>query len=519
MKSKANDSQLNSNITIKIDLEDTRKYFRCVVFSLIQIILQNKKLFRIELIEYLINILNQNLKKKSELITNIPLSDLYLKILLSTDDLELTKNNISEDLSENLEIPGIDEKEADFLIAQLPKLNFMSSVLFTYLTTEVIYNFAIGSYGLFLESLSANFTFLEELKKAESQSLDNRNLLNLVTAVENLFNKRNNAKGECRFNMLEFIFLLNSFKSELANFKIAIKDLFNSETNQSLKSTISQTKYVSLLWTIQKPTIEKFIISVQSLSYNIKSRLTDIANALLVREQAANTETENEELKESTPNKLIIRSSDIFDYLKDLRFDFEVVDSSDPLNLSKTLQNLLQSVAWFKDLLTEEVVQSVGLLKLKFQDDENSKKKKATFKLGEGTLALYNLYLNPNNQNFEKHGFLNLYEEQSYLLLKELMASHDQQGRIPKLAKGCRDMLPEQMSIKNRAFGIIGTIFKQHGAVEIDTPVFELKDTLMGKYGEEGGKLIYDLKDQGGELLSLRYDLTVPFARYMATNN
>lgn len=40
----------------------------------------------------------------------------------------------------------------------------------------------------------------------------------------------------------------------------------------------------------------------------------------------------------------------------------------------------------------------------------------------------------------------------------------------------------------------------------------------MGKYGEES-KLIYDLEDQGGELLSLRYDLTVPFARYVALNN
>jgi len=53
----------------------------------------------------------------------------------------------------------------------------------------------------------------------------------------------------------------------------------------------------------------------------------------------------------------------------------------------------------------------------------------------------------------------------------------------------------------------------------IDTPVFELKSTLLGKYGEEGGKLIYDLEDQGGELLSLRYDLTVPLARYMGNKN
>lgn len=75
------------------------------------------------------------------------------------------------------------------------------------------------------------------------------------------------------------------------------------------------------------------------------------------------------------------------------------------------------------------------------------------------------------------------------------------------------------MCVKNRATDFIRKIYRKHGAVEIDTPVFELKETLMGKYGEEGGKLIYDIKDQGGELLSLRYDLTVPFARYCATNN
>jgi histidyl-tRNA synthetase len=60
-------------------------------------------------------------------------------------------------------------------------------------------------------------------------------------------------------------------------------------------------------------------------------------------------------------------------------------------------------------------------------------------------------------------------------------------------------------------------VFKRHGAVSIDTPVFELRETLMGKYGEDS-KLIYDLADQGGELLSLRYDLTVPFARYVAVH-
>jgi histidyl-tRNA synthetase len=72
--------------------------------------------------------------------------------------------------------------------------------------------------------------------------------------------------------------------------------------------------------------------------------------------------------------------------------------------------------------------------------------------------------------------------------------------------------------IRNQAFDIIRRVFGRHGAVEIDTPVFELKDTLTGKYGEDS-KLIYDLANQGGEILALRYDLTVPFARYLALNS
>jgi histidyl-tRNA synthetase len=87
-----------------------------------------------------------------------------------------------------------------------------------------------------------------------------------------------------------------------------------------------------------------------------------------------------------------------------------------------------------------------------------------------------------------------------------------------KPPKGSRDMSPYQMSLRAKVLGMITAIFKKHGAVEIDTPVFELKETLMGKYGEDT-KLIYDLADQGGELLALRYDLTVPFARYIASNH
>ncbi|KAJ8981150.1 hypothetical protein NQ317_013815 [Molorchus minor] len=86
-----------------------------------------------------------------------------------------------------------------------------------------------------------------------------------------------------------------------------------------------------------------------------------------------------------------------------------------------------------------------------------------------------------------------------------------------KTAKGTRDFSPEQMALRLSVLDKIVSVFKKHGAETIDTPVFELKEVLTGKYGEDS-KLIYDLKDQGGEILSLRYDLTVPFARYLAMN-
>lgn len=74
------------------------------------------------------------------------------------------------------------------------------------------------------------------------------------------------------------------------------------------------------------------------------------------------------------------------------------------------------------------------------------------------------------------------------------------------------------MVIREGIFGSLSSMFKRHGGVTIDTPVFELREILTGKYGEDS-KLIYNLEDQGGELTSLRYDLTVPFARFVAANN
>ena len=102
--------------------------------------------------------------------------------------------------------------------------------------------------------------------------------------------------------------------------------------------------------------------------------------------------------------------------------------------------------------------------------------------------------------------------------IETLLQAKNEERRVPKIPKGMRDYGPAEMAIRSHVFECIRKVFKQHCAGELDTPVMELKETLQGKYGEEGNKLIYELADQGGEILALRYDLTVPLARYVAMN-
>ncbi|KKK19991.1 hypothetical protein AOCH_001123 [Aspergillus ochraceoroseus] len=76
-----------------------------------------------------------------------------------------------------------------------------------------------------------------------------------------------------------------------------------------------------------------------------------------------------------------------------------------------------------------------------------------------------------------------------------------------KTPKGTRDWMGPDMILRESIFKAITDVFKRHGGTPLDTPVFELKEILAGKYGEDS-RLIYDLADQGGEDCALRYDLT-----------
>lgn len=86
----------------------------------------------------------------------------------------------------------------------------------------------------------------------------------------------------------------------------------------------------------------------------------------------------------------------------------------------------------------------------------------------------------------------------------------------PRIYKGTRDFLPEQMVKRNYVIDVIKEIFERYGFEPLETPTLELWETLSGKYGEEGDRLTYRFTDRGGREVGLRYDLTVPLSRVVA---
>ncbi|HYF05661.1 MAG TPA: histidine--tRNA ligase [Patescibacteria group bacterium] len=87
----------------------------------------------------------------------------------------------------------------------------------------------------------------------------------------------------------------------------------------------------------------------------------------------------------------------------------------------------------------------------------------------------------------------------------------------PRTLKGFADFGRKESVIRDRIFSKIKTVFTRYGFLPLETPTLEYKDILMNKYGEDE-KLVYSFTDHGGREVALRYDLTVPMARYVAQN-
>lgn len=87
--------------------------------------------------------------------------------------------------------------------------------------------------------------------------------------------------------------------------------------------------------------------------------------------------------------------------------------------------------------------------------------------------------------------------------------------RKPQVLKGFRDFTPESMLLRQRVIAILRSVFERHGYEPIDTPTLEYMEVLTGKAGENE-KLMYGFRDHGDREVGLRYDLTIPLARFVA---
>ncbi len=87
----------------------------------------------------------------------------------------------------------------------------------------------------------------------------------------------------------------------------------------------------------------------------------------------------------------------------------------------------------------------------------------------------------------------------------------------PQVLRGMRDILPERMGVRQYAIGVLRRTFERYGFQPLETPAMEYAETLTGKYGEEADRLIYQFEDRGGRQVGLRYDLTVPLCRVVAS--
>lgn len=82
--------------------------------------------------------------------------------------------------------------------------------------------------------------------------------------------------------------------------------------------------------------------------------------------------------------------------------------------------------------------------------------------------------------------------------------------------KGFRDFLPEEARKRQFVINKLKRVFESFGFEPLETPVLEYEEILLGKYGEEGDKLMYRFEDNGGRKVAMRYDQTVPLARVVA---
>lgn len=460
---------------------------RAILFTLLVFFVQRRELFTVNQINELAAILNTFGTPESSLKFECNNPATLIKSIAEVIPTKLSVDQVTI-IAEN--INGIFQ---------------VSEALDSYLASENLVSFFIVTLAVYLD---ANNSDLKVIDAAKGWRSGNRTNSEILTKLENfLFGHQSNDKSKTTAALeLDMVLFIQNFCNGLVQIKQDLKEFFIIDHNLSTSTFFSESS------------------SSRTWLRNLKLRMQNMADIFT----CADTKTTLAGLINSLSVQGV-RAADqekIGAWLNSLRF----VGSSSNDTLSGVVDVHNQNVCQLKESF--EYITSLGACLITKRECEElanpeNQKKKVSFKVSNGTKKLL------ESEDFLKHAAhvpdgdwkkiqwtkIPLSSIKLKDTVAEFMESRNAERRKPKVAKGVKDTDPAEARVKTIAFDLIKKIYKYHGAVEIDTPVFELKETLLGKYGEEGSKLIYDLADQGGELLSLRYDLTVPFARYLATNN
>lgn len=511
---------------------------RSVLYALLVFILQRRKTFNLIHAEQLVSILNQHCQHNEIIKFDIANPSTLVKALIEG--------------GKQYEAVNYSVEQLQALDDNIERIIFVGICLANYLSSDVISIYMITSFGLYLEATKSDIKFIEDLK---SWQQENKHMGEVLSKLENFLQGRNNNSKNKNIpeQVVKYAIFLHDFFRDLNLVKNSLKEYLSVEINHSAKCYFYES-YLSETWRNLSFPFQNFNNTIAN-SYSLQLY---VLNDLIKQTVTGDEKSMLEEMivsfnsvpqKSENPYHVVIANranmvslkkllQNIFSLSVHLIEKREREDLANPANKKQKLSFKLGRGA---EVFMEEILKCIRhhegeeLVKLevspkqgentnssdetKIVDSPDSPGKSLTDSgKRDGSPVLKSSVPKKDHHEITQLEF-NVDCLISRGIVNELFESKNQERRKPKVAKGVRDTTPAQSRVKNMAFNTIRGIFNKHGAVEIDTPVFELKETLVGKYGEEGGKLIYDLSDQGGELLSLRYDLTVPFARYLATNN
>eukprot|EP00357_Protocruzia_adherens_P000405 CAMPEP_0115040514 /NCGR_PEP_ID=MMETSP0216-20121206/44865_1 /TAXON_ID=223996 /ORGANISM="Protocruzia adherens, Strain Boccale" /LENGTH=896 /DNA_ID=CAMNT_0002421751 /DNA_START=185 /DNA_END=2871 /DNA_ORIENTATION=+ len=494
-------------LTDAAQIQSQAPYIRAYLFLKFMSLVNDRKVTRPELLQFLQAVINGGF------IPSFPLNESthqYLGLLCSGSGTVVKEGSvvsIVDALGESYSFPGVTDKEFAVLKKSSTVLNSYVALAITSLwnlktATKVAFAFNAEASALPKDLLESSVTDTGNSNKGAKEVL-----ADLKTLLEN--SKSLGKKKE----VIPSLYFTPQLLGRTFDSIHRVRNIAFFEANSEDKFKETGGNAESLFFSLSEA-LESLLTQSTSLLRNVESRVNHVITTTGIDVTGLSQGPSNIfAKKEDVSNEI-----DLYSFEGVRRAGERLIEIADAWNKATELELMVAASTLIKK--QQQMQKSV-----KKEEDPKKQKKMPKLPLGKGNQGIFDdilasgLALEINDENFSSFSARYGVGSKSALeLFEDAVASKNMERRRPKLAKGTRDYDPEQQTIREKAINTITNVFKQHGAVSIDTPVFELKETLTGKYGEDS-KLIYDLSDQGGELLSLRYDLTVPFARYVALKN